>query len=121
MNETAPATIKIEIEINKDTLWQAAFGGGWEFSSWWRSLKYGVGGDWDSVGDGSFTISIDNPDDQEKALTKTLTIDDLARAWAIAVKDNYRHCGTAWNLEDTDNCVSNGLLQLAFFGEIIYG
>jgi hypothetical protein len=114
--------ITIPVSIDRQTLWEATFGGGWEYSSWWVGLKYGVGGAWDEIGDGTFILTCEDPDDENaKPIKKTLTIDDLARAWGIAVQENYHHCGTSWDLEDTDHCVSDGLLQLAFFGEIIYG
>jgi len=114
--------IIIPVRIDQDLLWSSTFGGGWEHSSWWVGLKYGVGGDWDKIGDGTFTLTACDPDDDdEPKVKKTLTIKDLARAWAIALENNYHHCGTSWDLEDPDHCVSDGILQLAFFGEIIYG
>jgi hypothetical protein len=114
--------IVIPVSIDRDTLWSNVFGGGWEYSSWWVGLKYGKGGSWDNIGDGTFTLTCEDPDDDNaKPVKKTLTIDDLARAYGVALSNNYHHCGTAWDIEDPDHCVSDGILQLAFFGELIYG
>jgi hypothetical protein len=121
MEDQTEKFITIPVSIDRQRLWEATFGGGWEYSSWWLGLKYGNGGDWDVIGDGTFTLTCEDPDDEDKRIKKTLTIEDLARAWGIALKENYHHCGTAWDLEDPDHCVSDGILQLAFFGEIIYG
>ena len=122
MEDKTGNLITIPVSIDRDLLWSSTFGGGWEYSSWWVGLKYGVGGDWDTIGDGTFTLKCEDPDDPDaKPISKTLTIDDLARAYAISIKENYHHCGQRWDLEDPDHCVSDGILQLAFFGEIIYG
>jgi hypothetical protein len=114
--------ITIPVSVDRQTLWSNTFGGGWEHSSWWVKLRYAKGGDWDTIGTGVFTLTACDPDDDSAPLeTKTLTIDDLARAWGMALTEGYYHCGTRWDLEDPDHCVSDGILQLAFFGEIIYG
>jgi len=121
-NENNDNLITIPISIDRETLWSGTFGGGWEYSSWWVGMKYGVGGSWDTIGDGTFTLTCEDPDDPDaEPIKKTLTIADLARAYGIAVENNYHHCGTKWDLEDPDHCVSDGILQLAFFGELIYG
>lgn len=113
-------TIKVEIEIEKEALWQGVFGGGWENASWWHSLKYGVGGSWENIGDGTFTLRCEDPEDEDKTITKKLTIDDLAKAYGIALSRNYHHCGSTWDIKDSDLCVSDGLLQIAFFGDVMY-
>jgi len=114
--------INIIVPISKQTLWEATFGGGWEYMPWWTGLVYSDGGDWDKIGTGEFTLTACDPDDpSEPDTTKTLTIEDLAKAYSIALAEGYEHCGGAWDLDDPDACVSDGLLQLAFFGEVIYG
>lgn len=115
-------TINIVVPVNKQLLWEATFGGGWEYSEWWIKLEYPDGADWNIIGTGEFTLTACDPDDpDEPPTTKTLTIEDLAKAYSVALRETYQHCGGVWNLEDPDACVSDGLLQLAFFGEITYG
>ncbi len=113
--------ITIPVSIDRDLLWESTFGGGFEYSPWWGKLKFDSDGDWNKYTTGIFTISCEDPENEDKMITKTLTIDDLARGYGIALRENYHHCGTAWDLEDPDACVSDGILQLAFFGELIYG
>ena len=114
--------ININVPIDKQLLWEATLGGGWEYMPWWIELKYGVGGFWDRIGDGTFVLTFQDPDEVGcNEVSKTITIDDLAKAYSIALTEGYEHCGSAWDLEDPDACVSDGLLQLAFFGEITYG
>lgn len=122
MENNTENLITIPVSIDRQKLWEATFGGGWEFMPWWVGMKYGKGGDWDNIGDGTFTLATIDPDDPDaKPEKKTLTIDDLARAWGVALQNNYHHCGSAWDLDDPDACVSDGILQIAFFGELIYG
>jgi hypothetical protein len=114
--------INIIVPISKQTLWETTFGGGWEYMEWWVKLEYSDGGDWDKIGTGEFTLTACDPDDpDEPTTTKTLTIEDLAKAYSLALTEGYKHCGGSWDLDDPDACVSDGLLQIAFFGEVIYG
>ena len=50
MEDKTENLITIPVSIDRDLLWSSTFGGGWEYSSWWVGLKYGVGGDWDTIG-----------------------------------------------------------------------
>jgi hypothetical protein len=114
--------IDIVVPINKQELWEATLGGGWEYMPWWVKLEYPSGTDWDTIGEGKFVLTACDPDDPDQPnTTKTITIEDLAKAYSVALSENYSHCGGSWDLEDPDACVSDGLLQLAFFGEITYG
>jgi len=115
-------TIDITVPVSKQLLWEATFGGGWEFMEWWVKLEYANGGDWNIIGTGEFTLTACDPDDpDEPTTTKTLTIEDLAKAYGVALARNLGHCGGSWDLDDPDACVSDGLLQLAFYGDVIYG
>lgn len=114
--------INITVPVDKQELWEATLGGGWEYMPWWIKLEYSEGSNWDIIGDGKFVLTFQDPDEPNcNQVSKTITIEDLAKAYSIALTEGYEHCGSAWDLEDPDACVSDGLLQLAFFGEITYG
>lgn len=85
---------------------------------WWTAVTYDEGYQWDKYptdwGLPFLTVSILDPDDEdeEKEITKKLSLNDLVRA--------YNNSGqTQWDNHDTNS--SDNVLQLAVFGEIIYG
>lgn len=113
-------SIVIPVVIPCIDLWSNVMGSGWEYMGWWSSVDYLEGSDWDIVG--SFDITANNPDDStEPEQTKRFNIDDLARGYALAIQNNFRHCGSHIDLYDMDACSSDAVLQYAFFGELIYG
>lgn len=61
--------------------------------------------------------------DIEEEKWHTVTLDDLVRGYTLAVKTNAKHCGhyAVSDLEDPDACTLDIILQLAIFGEVIYG
>jgi hypothetical protein len=112
--------IVVPLKVSVEKLWSEVMGGGWEYMPWWSEVKYLGDAEWNIPG--SFEITTANPDDDdEPEITKTFNIDDLARGYALAVSTGFHHCGAALSLDDMDSCSSDGILQLAFFGELVYG
>ena len=115
-------TITIPMVVPADEFWSSTMGSGWENGYAWVKIEYLDGADWDKVG--RFVISyLDHNDDEgdEKVLTKELGIEDLAKAYAEAMNRGYFHCGQRWDWQDQDFCTSDGILQLAVYGDVIYG
>jgi hypothetical protein len=104
---------------DKNDLWSEVFGSGWEHSPWWVDIDLGEGG-WEKHG--TAVIEYLNPDDPEevKALTKTITVVDLANAVSALTEIGWTHCGGN-AIHDSDWCTSDAVLQFAVFGEFIYG
>jgi len=110
----------VPLTVSVEKLWSEVMGGGWEYMPWWSGVKYLGDADWQTPG--SFEITTNNPDDDdEPEVTKTFNIDDLARGYALAVSTGFYHCGAPLSLDDMDSCSSDGVLQFAFFGELVYG
>lgn len=87
----------------------------WE---WWTQEEYDEGYDWDTHptdwGLPFLTVSILDPDDEdeEKEITKKLSLNDLVQAYT---RSGHRD----W--ENHDASSSDNVLQIAVFGEILYG
>lgn len=113
-------TVQLVMEYDAQEFWSAIFGGAWETHEWWRKVRYLGDADWNTIG--RVQLSIDNPDDYSKALTKTIGIEDLAKAWSKAITD--RNCdactGRPLNVENVDSCVSDLILQIAVMGQAHY-
>jgi hypothetical protein len=110
-------TVTIPVTVNAEDMWSNVFGGGWEYSSVRITVKYGVGANWQTIGTATVTIG----DDAEERKTATLTVQDLAEAYGKLIAMGYHHCGAPIELDDMDSCSSFDVLQMAVFGELVYG
>jgi hypothetical protein len=106
-------------ETEYEDFWFETMGGGWEFSDCWTNIEYHNGCDWDKIG--TFTITGEDPENEGKTISKTLGIEDLLKAYQFATDKGYGHCGSEYDWQDQDNCTSSGILQIAVYGDIIYG
>jgi hypothetical protein len=82
----------------------------------WLKVKYRGDADWNKPG--IVTITADNG---EETVTKSLTIEDLVQAYEAAIAKPYYHCGGTIDIDDMDECASDIVLQLAMFGDVVYG
>ena len=118
-------------EINDESLWTGIWGSGFENDpvarNWFMSLDF-IEGDWDKVGVAEVKY-VDEKDteegwNQDKWLTKRLTIDDLVKAFQFAMTEGYSHvpCGGAIDLdtERWDGCVGDIIIQLAVYGKEVW-
>jgi len=111
----------VPIKVDAEEFWSNTFGSGWEDCSWWVDWKYSNGADWNKIGE--ITLTIQDPDDHEelKTITKTIGLNDIVKAYEFAQEQNFFHCGNRWHWEDQDQCVSDGILQIAMFGDVVFG
>lgn len=109
-------TVKVQIEMDADELWSRIFGAEpWSFGSWWRKAKYAEGTDWNKAG--KITVKMDNPEDDDKAVTKTIGVDDLL----AAIEKCPPHIVSDL-IEDNMDCISaDYIVQVAVLGECVYG
>jgi hypothetical protein len=110
-------TVTIPVTVNAQDMWSSVFGSGWEYSPVRITVKYGEGADWETMGTAQVTIG----DDAEERKTATITVQELAEAYGKLVAIGYHHCGAPISLEDMDACSSFDVLQMAVFGELVYG
>jgi hypothetical protein len=99
--------------------WSETMGGGWEFDSCWIDMNYSEGADWETPG--RFTIIGEDPENEGKTISKELGIEDLLKAYQFCLDKGYGHCGGEYDWQDQDMCTSSGILQVAVYGDILYG
>ena len=52
----------------------------------------------------------------------TVSLHELATAYQTALNQGLKHCGTySINLDDPDACFGDTIIQLAVFGELVFG
>lgn len=110
-------TVQVPVMVDAQALWSETFGSGWEYSSVAIRVRYQGDADWETPGTASVTIG-DTPDERQ---TAEITVQDLATAYGKLIAMGYHHCGAPIALDDFDACASFDMLQMAVFGELIYG
>jgi hypothetical protein len=109
-------TATIQIEINKQELWDAVFGSAFEsFGNHWYEVDYLEDTDWDKMGKVRL-VAID-----EMTLLKTekiVGIEELLKALPIANEQVYMDL---YDFDDYDAICGDAVLQVAVLGEVIYG
>lgn len=105
--------------MDRDELWSEVLGSGYEEVSEWIVKEQYIDGDWDTPG----TIQIVAEDPEEEGLNITVGIDadDLYKAYEIAVENGYTHCGKPLENQDFDACAGDIILQVAVYGETVFG
>jgi hypothetical protein len=107
------ATIKFEVE--DQLLWETVFGSSpFSFGDHFTKANYIGDADWDVIG----KIRITGLDENDKKVTKTLSVKDLAKALPVANKQVYMDL---FNFDQYDSICSDAVLQVAMFGKVIYG
>ena len=121
-------TINVAKEFDANDLWTAITGSGWEQAPWWRRAKYNKAAiaDWTEKGDPTtFTVevAIDDPDDDENAITKTVTFADIIEACQKVWAGKWYHCGGKVDddIDRYDSCVGDTIMQMVMLGDVVYG
>jgi hypothetical protein len=110
--------VVVPITYDADEIWSDVFGSGYEYCPWWVGVKYSDGADWDKHG--VATIKHWGKEDEDVLEVTKITIEDIAKAYATLTADNWTHCGGC-GLSAPDGCSSDVVLQMAVYGEIVYG
>lgn len=112
-------TKQSSVTLDADDLWSAVMGSGWETWPWWQSVKY-LEGDWDVPG--RVQVSIDDPDAEDAALVRVITLSALIDAVHTVNERGFVDLctGRPIDWEDLDACVGDLVLQIAIFGKEIY-
>lgn len=106
-------------ETEYEDFWAETMGGGWEFDSCWIDIKYHGESEWDKIG--TFTITGEDPTEATDTVTMTLGLEQLLKAYQFCLDKGYGHCNTKYDWQDQDSCTSSGILQVAVYGDIVYG
>jgi hypothetical protein len=121
-------TINVAMEYDAEDLWTSVTGSGWETMPWWKKAKYSKAtiASWNDGGDPStyaIEVEIDDPEDEEKVIAKTVTLADIAEACPKVWASKLHHCGSRIdsNIDNYDSCVGDIIMQMVMLGEVIYG
>lgn len=120
MNSTANRIklpdVKVTINFNGNDVYDASTSPSRLGSPWIRALN--------SISDtGALEIVADHPTDGAEIIKKILTPGEIGRAFGKLVELGFTHC-SGYPLQDLDNsdeCTSDLVLQFATYGEIIWG
>lgn len=127
---TSTFSVTITKEVSYNALWEAIWGSdGVGITYWCPKIRNAEGKSIDLwlKGEREFDL-VPNPQDfrvydsyEEK--WHLVTLDHLADAYRKALEDKLHHCGTCEvaDLDDADACTGDILIQLAVFGEVVYG
>lgn len=126
MNITSTTTWSQE---RVDALWSEVFGSGFETWEWWRKITYQRGATWeaparDAEGNvfGGVSLSIEDPDDEHRTRTRTVTprllieaLDKASQKYVDTCTGNPIHEHMEW-----DACSGDVVLQIAVLGDVVY-
>lgn len=110
-------TVTITRKIDDTEFWSNIMGSTEFPNEWWLKVEYHGDASWEVPG--TVTITADNGEGETVA--KSLTIDDLVKAYEFVVANKYHHCNVTVDIDNMDECASDLVLQVAMFGDVIYG
>lgn len=114
-------TITTQHEVDAKEFASSILGSAFASYDWYVGVEYAEGCDWDSIPehlDACFVdITIEDPEEEEGqgAITKSLAVSDLKRAYEEVAKS----CRIDW--EDIDADLGDRIIQHAVLGEYVYG
>ena len=122
-------TFTITKEISYLELWEVIWGADGAGMTYWSDMvRNSMGGDIDLWTKDEQGNLVGNPQgfrihDSEEDTWHDISLADLANAYKLADRDNLTHCGNyaIVDFESQDACNGDTLIQLAIFGEVIYG
>lgn len=112
MNETTTYT---ETQIDD---WGNIFGASAGMWSWWNGISH-LTGDWDTPG--LVLLTVEDPDNEDRVISKSLRPEDIFAALAKATEFYPWHFGRRDGLLDLDASSADLVLQVAIFGDAVYG
>lgn len=121
MSETNESvTVSLRLSAPAQSVWQAAFGTGFDEMPWWRKAH----GDWENVGE--YVLGIEDPDDETKTITKTVTLPDIVAAIQSMLDNNVPVWGQVVPFgcemaNDWDADIADAVLQTVMLGSVVYG
>lgn len=122
-------TFTVETEVSYLDLWEAIWGSdGTGITYWCSTLRKPNGQGIDLWTRDAENNLVGNPQnfklyEFEEEKWHTVTLEDLANGYRLAVKNHAHHCGSypVADLEQADACTGDVILQYAIWGEVIYG
>lgn len=122
-------TFTITKEVSYLDLWEMVWGSDGAGTTYWADKVRKLDGDdidlWKTDENGNL---VGNPQpfkihDTEEGKWHNVFLSDLAIAYKLADEQNLTHCGryAIVDFEEQDACNGDTLIQLAIFGEVIYG
>ena len=114
--------LTISVTIDEQELWDAVAGSG-SYYQWFQVLN-GL-----RFGESPRDVKVvawdpQSPGGDSATLMKIITVKDMALALERLIHKGYSHCGIPFGLNvisDPDSCVADLILQVAVYGDVVYG
>ena len=118
MTNNVYTTISVPYTIDTTNLWSRIWGSDpYAFGSWWRNVEWLDGSDWNKVG--TVRVTLEDPEDEEKTVTRDVSINDIATALSAP---SFPHHLRQNIMDDNADCIdSDAVIQQIVYGEIIFG
>ena len=114
--------VNIEVQFDLEEWWSAIFGCAYESLPWWFGEKFHDGGSWEFPSD--VTLVSESPfdetdefDSEVKSVTKRFTVEDIRAAFNKAVAEK----PDLLDLDSYDCYSGDYILQIAMYGEVVFG
>lgn len=116
------ATFEVKTVVSYQDLWDAIWGSDGSGMTYWCDKIRQANGDSIDLGYESKPVDFKVHDTYEDKW-HTVLVEQLAEAYRQAQRENLFHCGhyPITDLSQADACVGDVIVQLATFGEIVYG
>jgi hypothetical protein len=117
---TNPATFTVSTEVSYQELWNALWGSdGSGMTHWCDKLRATNNHGIELYGAKPRAFKVH---DYYEGKWYTVTLEDLARGYRLASEGKRTHCGSypLTDLDSSDECVGDHIIQLAIFGELMY-
>jgi len=108
--------VKVSIIFNGQSVYEASTCPDRRVSPWINSLE-------EITKEGALQIIADDSSQDGKVIKKWLTPNQIGQAFGKCVELGLTHCGgyRVEDLENADACTSDLVLQMAVYGEIVWG
>jgi hypothetical protein len=119
-------SFEVETKVSMEDLWTAIWGSEGTGITYWASKIRNL----DDSGISLWTKPDWEPNPQDFKLYDfqgeewhTITLADLEAGYKLALNQGLTHCGkcAVADLEDSDACTGDIIIQLAIFGDVVYG
>jgi hypothetical protein len=122
--------MRVEVQLEPDhvqNILEGILGANYMYWSWWRSKEYSGNYEWDvhpkDIEEKFVTVEIVSPEhydvyiedgEEENTVKKSLSVRDIIESWS-------KCSALGYEVRHEDSGSADSIMQMAVFGEVIYG